>query len=339
MKWIVSVALGAAISAQSPAGTKSLDGVWTFSTLTPLERPAEFAGKAAFTPEEAAAFEKRTMERNDRDRRDPASADADLGGAYNEFWWERGTHVAKVRGKLLTSLIVDPPDGRVPPLTREAQIAAQARANDRRQHPADGPENRSLGERCLMFNAGPPMLPGPYNNYVQILDMGRAVVILNEMIHDARIVSLDGGPHPPSAIRRWQGDSRPLGRKHARGRHHELHRQNELQGVRRTAAPRRTLHARRRRHAALRVHRRRPHDVHASLVGGVADDENRRAAARVRVPRGQLRADRHPERGAGGREAVTGRNCRMAEIAGWQNCRMAESEGGKGQKGSREGRK
>ena len=208
MKWIVSVALGAAISAQSPAGTKSLDGVWTFSTLTPLERPAEFAGKPAFTPEEAAAFEKRTMERNDRDRRDPASADADLGGAYNEFWWERGTHVAKVRGKLLTSLIVDPPDGRVPPLTREAQIAAQARANDRRQHPADGPENRSLGERCLMFNAGPPMLPGPYNNYVQIFDMGRAVVILNEMIHDARIVSLDGGPHPPSAIRRWQGDSR-----------------------------------------------------------------------------------------------------------------------------------
>ena len=208
MKWIVSVALGAAISAQSPAGTKSLDGVWTFSTLTPLERPAEFAGKAAFTPEEAAAFEKRTMERNDRDRRDTASADADLGGAYNEFWWERGTHVAKVRGKLLTSLIVDPPDGRVPPLTREAQIAAQARANDRRQHPADGPENRSLGERCLMFNAGPPMLPGPYNNCVQIFDMGRAVVILNEMIHDARIVSLDGGPHPPSAIRRWQGDSR-----------------------------------------------------------------------------------------------------------------------------------
>ena len=73
-----------------------LDGVWAFSTLTPLERTAEFSGKPALTPEEAAAFEKRTVERNDRDRRDGASPDADLGGAYNEFWWERGTRVANV---------------------------------------------------------------------------------------------------------------------------------------------------------------------------------------------------------------------------------------------------
>ncbi|HYM23644.1 MAG TPA: hypothetical protein VEU08_10555, partial [Vicinamibacterales bacterium] len=126
-------------------------------------------------------------------------------------WWERGTHVANVRGRLLTSLIVDPPDGRVPALTAEAQKRNAERAADRRQHPADGPESRSLGERCLMFNAGPPMLPGPYNNYVQIFQMDRAVVILNEMIHDTRIVPVgaDGaGAHPPPSIRRWQGDSR-----------------------------------------------------------------------------------------------------------------------------------
>jgi hypothetical protein len=190
------------------APESDLEGVWTFSTLTPLERPAEFAAKAALTPEEAAAFEKRTIDRNDRDRRDGGSAEADLGGAYNEFWWERGTRVANVRGRLMTSLITDPPDGRVPALTADGQKRGAERAADRRQHPADDPENRSLGERCLMFNAGPPMLPGPYNNYVQIFQTGRAVVILNEMIHDARIVPLDGSAHPPAAVRRWQGDSR-----------------------------------------------------------------------------------------------------------------------------------
>jgi hypothetical protein len=199
----VTVARGFQPSAQS-----TLDGVWAFSTLTPLERPAEFSDKAAFTPGEAAAFEKRTIERNDRDRRDGGSAEADLGGAYNEFWWERGTHVATVRGKLMTALITDPPDGRVPPLTAGALKRAADRAADRRLHPADDPENRSLGERCLMFNAGPPMLPGPYNNYVQIFQMDRAVVILNEMIHDARVVPVDGSAHPPAAVRRWQGDSR-----------------------------------------------------------------------------------------------------------------------------------
>src|SRR5579872_6643345 len=178
MRWWLALTIGVTVAAQSPS-TGAIEGTWTFSTLTPLERPAEFAGKPAFTPQEASAFEKRTIERNDRDHRDGASADADLGGAYNEFWWERGTHVANVRGRLLTSLIVDPPDGRVPALTADAQKRNAERAADRRQHPADDPESRSLGERCLMFNAGPPMLPGPYNNYVQILQMDRAVVILN----------------------------------------------------------------------------------------------------------------------------------------------------------------
>jgi hypothetical protein len=198
----------ASLCAQSPSiKDRSLEGTWTFSTLTPLERPAEFAEKPFLTDAEAAAFEKRAAERNNRDNRD-ASPDADVSGAYNEFWWDRGSHLALVRGKRLTSLIVDPPSGRIPALTPAAQQRAAARAAERRERPAAGPEDRSLGERCLVFNAGPPMASGPYNNFVQILQMPSHLVIHNEMIHDARIVPLDGRPHAPSAIRRWQGDSR-----------------------------------------------------------------------------------------------------------------------------------
>jgi len=196
-------AAGAAAEGAAP----NIEGVWTFSTLTPLERPSEFAGKPALTDAEAAEYEKRVTERNNRDRRN-SSREADVSDAYNEFWWDRGTHLATVRGKKLTSLVVDPPDGRIPPLTPEGQRRADARAADRTDHPADGPENRSLGERCLMFNAGPPMLSGPYNNYVQIFQFPGYVVILNEMIHDARVVPLDASPHVPASLRRWQGDSR-----------------------------------------------------------------------------------------------------------------------------------
>src|SRR5262245_41531902 len=197
-----------ATPAAAPAALPDLEGVWFFSTLTPLERTAEFASKPELSAEEAAAYEKLTVERSNRDRRDTSSPEADVGGAYNEFWWERGTLLATVNGKKRMSLIADPADGRIPALTADGQKKAAARAADRREHPADGPENRSLGERCLMFNAGPPMLPGPYNNYVQLFQFPDHVVILNEMIHDARIVPLDGRPHVPSAVRRWQGDSR-----------------------------------------------------------------------------------------------------------------------------------
>ena len=184
-----------------------LQGTWNFSTITPLERPAEFAAKEFLTDAEASGYEARTAQRNNRDTREQ-SADADVSSAYNEFWWDRGVHAARVNGRTRTSLIVDPPDGRIPALTADGQQRAAARAEARRLHPADGPEDRSLGERCLLFNAGPPMLSGPYNNYVQILQNRDHVVILNEMIHDSRIVPLDGRPHLPPAIRRLLGDSR-----------------------------------------------------------------------------------------------------------------------------------
>jgi hypothetical protein len=112
-----------------------------------------------------------------------------------------------VYGKTRSSLLIDPPDGRMPALTADAQKRAADRAQARRDHPADGPEDRSLAERCLSFNAGPPMLPGPYNNFVQILQFRDHIVIANEMIHDARVVPLDGRAHRASSIRTWQGDS------------------------------------------------------------------------------------------------------------------------------------
>ena len=177
--------------------------------MTPLERPAEFAGRATMTDAEAKAYAQRTVDRRNVDRR-PASADADLNLAYNDAWYDRGVGVATVNGRHQTSLVVDPPDGHIPAQTAQAQQKTAARAAERRQHPADDPEDRSLNERCLSFNAGPPMLTGPYNNYVQIFQRDDRLIIFNEMIHDARVVPIDATPQPhaPAAIRRWQGDSR-----------------------------------------------------------------------------------------------------------------------------------
>jgi len=205
---LASIVVAPSATQRSNDEQRDLAGTWSFSTLTALERPAEFAAIDVLTDAEALAFAKRTMERNNRDNRDTSNRDADVGGAYNEFWWDRGTTVAKVRGKFRTSLIVDPPDGRVPALTAQAQERAAARAAERRAHPADGPEDRSLGERCLLFNAGPPMLPGPYNNFMQVIQTRDYVAIHNEMIHDARIIPLDGRPHAPAQLRLWLGDSR-----------------------------------------------------------------------------------------------------------------------------------
>jgi hypothetical protein len=185
-------------------GEPDLQGIWDFATITPLERPKELAGKEVLTEEEAAEFEHRTLEQRNPDRRDGGSQ-ADVGRAYNQFWWDYGT---KIVGTRRTSLIVDPSDGRIPPLTPEGQQRAAARA-EARQRPATGPEDRNLWERCLMgANAGPPMAPGPYNNVVQLFQAPGYVIILNEMINDARIVPLDGRPHLPSSIRLWKGDSR-----------------------------------------------------------------------------------------------------------------------------------
>jgi len=189
---------------RTPWGEPDLQGIWDFATITPMERPKELAGKEVLTSEEAADFERRTLEQRNPDRRDGGSQ-ADVGRAYNQFWWDYGT---KVIGTKRTSLVVDPPDGRIPPLTPEGQKRAEARTVAR-QRPAFGPEDRNLWERCIMGgNTGPPMTPGPYNNFVQLFQTRGSVVIFNEMINDARVVPLDGRPHLPPNIRQWRGDSR-----------------------------------------------------------------------------------------------------------------------------------
>jgi hypothetical protein len=190
---------------RTPDGHPDLQGTWNTSTLTPLERPAEFADKPFLTEQEAKDYEARLLRENNRDRRD-GTAEADVGRAYNEFWYDRGAHIVQSRR---TSLIIDPPDGKIPALTPEAQKRQAALADYRKQHPGDGPEDFSLANRCLLWaTAGPPMLPGAYNNNYRIVQSPGTVTILVEMIHDARIISTEAKPHLPSNVRQWLGDSR-----------------------------------------------------------------------------------------------------------------------------------
>jgi len=183
---------------RTPDGHPDLQGVWDFRTITPMERPSALAGKGVLTDEEVGAAE--TEAAQGRIDRVPRAGDP---GTYNQFWFDRGTKVIRDRR---SSLIVDPPEGRIPPLTPEGQKRASAVAAAR-QRAAVGPEDRSVGERCILgFNAGPPMVPSAYNNNVQLFQTPGRVVILNEMVHNARIVPVDGRPH--GAVRQWNGDSR-----------------------------------------------------------------------------------------------------------------------------------
>ncbi len=184
---------------RTPWGDPDLQGIWSMATITPFERPSALADKQTLTEEEAAELERQTLATTNQDRRDGAGTDADVARAYNDVWWDRGTKVVPTRQ---TSLVVDPPDGRVPPLTPEGQKRAAARA----ARGFDSWENRSLWERCI--TRGLPIVPGPYNNNYQILQTPDYVVIFQEMIHDARIIPLDGRPHLSPNIRQWFGDSR-----------------------------------------------------------------------------------------------------------------------------------
>ena len=175
-------------------GQPDLQGIWSGATITPLERPAELAAKQSFTEQEARAYEKELLTRNNMDRRD-GPVDQDVGRAYNDFWWDRGQQIVKTRR---TSLIVDPPDGRLPTLTAPAQKRQADRAA-RLQRPANGPEDRSLGERCILLGAGAaPIVPTAYNNNYQIVQSPGVVTIFSEMIHDVRVIPLDGRSQPPA---------------------------------------------------------------------------------------------------------------------------------------------
>jgi hypothetical protein len=152
-------------------------------------------------------IEEQAAARNKQDEGRQRGTAADVSRAYNDFWYDRGTRVAGTRQ---TSIVIDPPDGRIPALTADAQARISARAAARKQRgPADGPEDRSLGERCILgFNAGPPFVPSAYNNNVQIVQTRDHVMVMTEMVHDARIVPIDGRSHLPASVRLWMGDSR-----------------------------------------------------------------------------------------------------------------------------------
>jgi len=198
-------------------GRPDFSGVWDFRTVTPLERPSEFSDQEFLTEEEVAAYEEERVRANNADlnreqKKQITTArglvngtreSRDLALAYNNFWWDRGTDVIETRR---TSLVVDPPNGRIPPLTDAgtARAAERMRVN---QQPTEGPEDRPLGERCITgFNSGPPMLPAAYNMNVQIFQTADHVVLLNEMVHNARIIPLDGSSHGP--VPQWTGVSR-----------------------------------------------------------------------------------------------------------------------------------
>jgi hypothetical protein len=207
----LGVAQGPVPAGERPRRTKqsrlSLDGMWSNATLTPLERPPDFAGRPTLTEKEAAEFADRLSKTLDRDNRD-GGADADVSRAYNELFFDRGAKLTQVNGKIPSSLIIDPADGRIPPLTAEALRRAQKAHLYAIQHPADRPEDRSLQERCILSaSTGPPMLPGLYNNEYQILEGSDYVMILSEMIHDVRVISLARKQHLPSTMHMWLGDS------------------------------------------------------------------------------------------------------------------------------------
>jgi hypothetical protein len=184
-------------------GRPDFEGIWSNATLTPFERPRELGGKEFFTAAEAAAFSRATLERANRDRRS-ANPREDVELSYNEAWMDRGS---KVFSNLRTSIVVEPADGRVPALTTAAREAAIARAT-RQQRPPEGPEDLELWTRCILGRtSGPPMIPGAYNNNYQIVQTRDTVAIDAEMIHEVRMIPMDGRPHISSAIRQWLGDS------------------------------------------------------------------------------------------------------------------------------------
>jgi hypothetical protein len=193
---------------RTPWGDPDFQGVWNNSTITTLERPAELSGEPVLTIDEAATIEQKAA-RNRVDR-PPAAGDP---GTYNQFWFDRGTKVVPTRR---TSLIVNPPDGKLPPLT----TAGQNRQDERFRRlgptaigssgngPFDSYEDISVVTRCITRGLPNAMFPGGYNNNYEILQVPGSVVLLSELMHEVRVIPLDGRPHISQKIRQWMGDSR-----------------------------------------------------------------------------------------------------------------------------------
>jgi hypothetical protein len=236
----VAIGLAAVLSGwqipRTPDGRPDLSGIYDIATLTPLQRPEHLGDRLSLTDAEAKALAKmeaarmaQTNRASDPNRSaPPAGGDGSEGaagnvGGYNTLWVDRGTGAFQIDGQWRTSIITDPVNGRFPPMTPEARKIAAARAKLARPNtgeafwvkeginpgPYDDPELRPLGERCLLgfgSTGGPPMLPVLYNNLKQIVQTKDHVMILNEMVHDARIIRMNS-EHEPADVRRWLGDS------------------------------------------------------------------------------------------------------------------------------------
>ena len=228
-----------------PDGRPDLSGTYDTATLTPLRRPAKYGDQLVLTEEEAAAIQAgeaaalasifnydpavNTGVSDPNRGAPPVGGDGSTGaaggvGGYNTFYFDRGSAAFQIDGQWRTSIITDPPDGRQPPVTPEARAQRASRAGFFRENtgtawwvendlnapgPYDNPEMRPLSERCLMgfgSTAGPPMLPVLYNNHKRIVQTNDTVVILVEMVHDARVVRMNQ-EHDPPEIRSWLGDS------------------------------------------------------------------------------------------------------------------------------------
>ena len=182
-------------------GEPDLQGIWSYASITPLQRPSELAGREFLTEEEVAEQNNDGATCASSDRRAELTPERDLGLAYNQVWWDRGTSTGR------TSLIVDPTDGRLPPLTPEGEKRRADRLEYRRTHQFDSWLDRPLQERCMTYQHVPPV-PSGYNNTYHILQTPGYVAILNEMVHDVRFIPVDGDPHVSENIRQWNGDSR-----------------------------------------------------------------------------------------------------------------------------------
>ncbi len=183
------------IPAKTPDGQPDLQGIWTNPTITPFERPRELAGKEFLTEKEVKELEARAAD--NRVDRPPQPGDV---GAYNQFWFDSGTTIVKSRR---TSLVIDPPDGRVP-----VKSEAEARRDYDLAHVGDSYEHMSLWDRCITRGIPGGMFPAGYNNAYRIVQIPGYVIMFYEMIHSARIIPLDGRPHLSAGVKLWDGDPR-----------------------------------------------------------------------------------------------------------------------------------
>ena len=297
-------------------GDPDIGGVWNSSTVTPLQRPEALADKAFLTAEEAAAIEQRVVDANARAnapsavRTEPLPVGGNVGG-YNAFWLDRGTTVVPTRR---TSLVIDPPNGRLPALTpeHEAHVASPERQRLKAIReglvPADSHEQFDYGDRCIWYR-GVPSLPTAYNNNYHIVQTPDVIAIVQEHIHDVRFIHLDGRPAIDEGISqfgghsrgRWEGDTLVVETTNFGHRAYLFSSGPGVQGginwdlspaLRVVGA----VHAGTPGDARLPVHAGRPERLDPPVDRIVAVGAQRPADVRVRLPRGQLRADEHPRR-------------------------------------------